>query len=128
MVSPGQRVYAWVTSVYGLSAYGAGSLGCALPRRWSSSCWDAWCRAGCLTLTASETMGAGVGGAGTVGVSAGVAEWLGTGLQSRLHGFESRHPLALSIRIAVAGNAATPPWANAAQRDRIPWATSSGTG
>ena len=26
--------------------------------------------------------------------SAGVAEWLGTGLQSRLHGFESRHSLA----------------------------------
>jgi hypothetical protein len=25
---------------------------------------------------------------------AGVAEWLGTGLQSRLHGFESRHSLA----------------------------------
>jgi hypothetical protein len=29
-----------------------------------------------------------------VGHDAGVAEWLGTGLQSRLHGFESRHSLA----------------------------------
>ena len=27
-------------------------------------------------------------------LNAGVAEWLGTGLQSRLHGFESRHSLA----------------------------------
>jgi hypothetical protein len=29
--------------------------------------------------------------------SAGVAEWRGTGLQSRLHGFESRHPLQLGL-------------------------------
>ena len=29
-------------------------------------------------------------------INAGVAEWLGTGLQSRLHGFESRHSLACS--------------------------------
>ena len=31
---------------------------------------------------------------------AGVAEWLGTGLQSRLHGFESRHSLRCSKRNA----------------------------
>ena len=30
---------------------------------------------------------------GMVISAAGVAEWLGTGLQSRLHGFESRHSL-----------------------------------
>ena len=30
---------------------------------------------------------------GIVSDNAGVAEWLGTGLQSRLHGFESRHSL-----------------------------------
>lgn len=29
--------------------------------------------------------------------SAGVAEWLGTGLQSRLHGFESRHSLVVQV-------------------------------
>jgi hypothetical protein len=28
---------------------------------------------------------------------AGVAEWLGTGLQSRLHGFESRHSLFMQV-------------------------------
>ena len=35
--------------------------------------------------------------------AAGVAEWLGTGLQSRLHGFESRHSLAeLPVRMGLA--------------------------
>ena len=29
--------------------------------------------------------------------SAGVAEWIGTGLQSRLHGFESRHSLHIGL-------------------------------
>jgi hypothetical protein len=32
---------------------------------------------------------------------AGVAEWLGTGLQSRLRGFESRHSLAWGISSGV---------------------------
>jgi hypothetical protein len=32
-----------------------------------------------------------------------VAEWLGTGLQSRLRGFESRHSLATRYAIAVRG-------------------------
>ncbi len=36
---------------------------------------------------------AGANRHGTVDTDAGVAEWLGTGLQSRLRGFESRHSL-----------------------------------
>ncbi len=32
---------------------------------------------------------------------AGVAEWLGTGLQSRLRGFESRHSLQLEVTRVV---------------------------
>jgi hypothetical protein len=34
--------------------------------------------------------------AATVVTRAGVAEWLGSGLQSRVHGFESRHSLRAS--------------------------------
>ena len=41
--------------------------------------------------------------------NAGVAEWLGTGLQSRLHGFESRHPLALMVRLVASVDPPKPP-------------------
>ena len=45
---------------------------------------------------------------GKVIPAAGVAEWLGTGLQSRLHGFESRHSLVCLLLWMLVRIATTP--------------------